>query len=1190
MGPLCSVPAADGSIDANHLWYHDYIYGPPYSGSLPYEAKKFSPNFNLHEYFGTSASAYLWTMERVGVHGSSLEVTQLSLGLSSASNDMPYQSRLKGRITVPICTDLECDYEMMYHCGQRIPDDNESNRYTSDDPDVISGLAVEVTLAPKSRFIADASAIHYASLEKDWLASAKSRGRDVLCVPGRSCFESCKDACTRQPDCAYFTYIYEKFSEYGFDYSNVYPQKCWLYLNGLGQDDPKNQLWWKTGVFNYTTRTWDETWRGIAQGQYLYGTWPFPGESIDECPFQSWLKEKDRDSKKFDPVINGRCCYRKIRRRQTSQIQCTTTNKFEVQPAPSALEVPTFRMQPANVAGNKFEGYDPSVRGSAVISECGPGPLFPRTNVVGNKGTLRKGLAAYKYLNLHECDCPEYGTRDTDCCTRSFMERPNTYRSKNGTGIAVNVFDIPEYLPLKDFQVPHSFGEACSKSYYIGADAPVGRRESCAFVRRVEFNFEQREAFRISSCRRTFDCFDYSNAETCASDPKCVWTRGDSEFGELVQPGFYNVSQTRFVNATGDRVRLSQIQIWQGGKFVELRNVRSHYSITFCDPASPKSSACSTRDVSGTQPGESYVTSSWVGSSSTNWNCGTDSLSECPAQVEEKEGQQANPSMLFVCKPATSDFNICETVFAQDSCVAIAGCTWITDWLYRDAFYDLRVQCITTKKASTKEYFTGESCPFTHQFVTDGSFERSLNLDWEAKIMDEQASRAQKSTYSGYDNSYRAKTTCQMFSSCSWNAVTKECSSMRSRLENAFGECMNADIPKNCRALDGCIWNVDLKHCEPGRKCRVSALFEGSAGMLSNCTAVNGSVPSGGGEALVEPGDVCEQSCDADQLSASLVPGLKKQRRKCQSQGPTLNPLWVSVVGGEQQNGGTVGGAATSSNSTTGDDETSSTTSSNLVCAIQPTTCLFSFDAHARNGLVFSPAKSDNISAAGWFMNRARAFSKTDAAVPCEPCPIGFYSPIEGLLECTKCKPGFYAASEGQSECLPTTCLFSLDAHVRNGLVFSPAKSGNISAPGWFMNRARALETDAAVPCEPCPVGFYSPLEGLLECTKCKPGFYAASEGQSECLPTTCLFSLDAHVRNGLVFSPAKSGNISAPGWFMNRARALETDAAVPCEPCPVGFYSPLEGLLECTKCKPGFYAASEGQSECPPTARSSSK
>ena len=88
-------------------------------------------------------------------------------------------------------------------------------------------------------------------------------------------------------------------------------------------------------------------------------------------------------------------------------------------------------------------------------------------------------------------------------------------------------------------------------------------------------------------------------------------------------------------------------------------------------------------------------------------NCLVGVISTC-------SGPRKEPSTLFDCKPATSEFNLCELVQLQEDCVVIEGCYWLPEWLAADTQYQFKSRCV-----SGEESRTTRSCKHVKSFVRE---------------------------------------------------------------------------------------------------------------------------------------------------------------------------------------------------------------------------------------------------------------------------------------------------------------------------------------------------------------------------------------------------------------------------------------------------------------------------------------
>jgi hypothetical protein len=92
-----------------------------------------------------------------------------------------------------------------------------------------------------------------------------------------------------------------------------------------------------------------------------------------------------------------------------------------------------------------------------------------------------------------------------------------------------------------------------------------------------------------------------------------------------------------------------------------------------------------------------------------------------------------------------------------------------------------------------------------------------------------------------------------------------------------------------------------------------------------------------------------------------------------------------------------------------------------------------------------------------------------DGNEPCNPCPPGSYSNVQGSTQCTPCSPGTFNPNFG-------------------GFVCSNCQSGYFSA-----NPGSAL-------CDPCPADTYADQNGSSACLPCQPG-YTSPPASASCSP-----------------------------------------------------------------------------------------
>ena len=168
------------------------------------------------------------------------------------------------------------------------------------------------------------------------------------------------------------------------------------------------------------------------------------------------------------------------------------------------------------------------------------------------------------------------------------------------------------------------------------------------------------------------------------------------------------------------------------------------------------------------------------------------------------------------------------------------------------------------------------------------------------------------------------------------------------------------------------------------------------------------------------------------------------------------------------------------------------------------------------------------------------------------PCPVGKYSPAEGLVredQCLGCPAGQYCEFAGGSA--PT-------GNCSAG--FYCSGNASVFAPTFFVGDGDAADTDPSTG-GVCPPGTYCPA-GSANATICPRGHFCPTQSS--------------------VPSPCKAGTYNAGEAAPNSSYCVLCDAGHYCVegsfepvPCPTGTYTTAEGneaLSFCSTCHAGFY------------------
>ena len=185
------------------------------------------------------------------------------------------------------------------------------------------------------------------------------------------------------------------------------------------------------------------------------------------------------------------------------------------------------------------------------------------------------------------------------------------------------------------------------------------------------------------------------------------------------------------------------------------------------------------------------------------------------------------------------------------------------------------------------------------------------------------------------------------------------------------------------------------------------------------------------------------------------------------------------------------------------------------------------------------------------------------------PCPLGTFSNITGLLSESQCQPclgGYYCGERALS--FPTT-LCSFGYYCKSGADRATPALGNLAN----ICPTGSYCPEGSVHPVPCPIGTYSNVSGLWneeQCTPCTPGFYCDAPGiVEETGPCAPKYFCSGGAKNAF-WEECPAGYFCPP------------KSTLP-EPCPKGTFSNTSGLLEaveCFSCTPGMYCAESGLTE----------
>lgn len=189
------------------------------------------------------------------------------------------------------------------------------------------------------------------------------------------------------------------------------------------------------------------------------------------------------------------------------------------------------------------------------------------------------------------------------------------------------------------------------------------------------------------------------------------------------------------------------------------------------------------------------------------------------------------------------------------------------------------------------------------------------------------------------------------------------------------------------------------------------------------------------------------------------------------------------------------------------------------------------------------------------------AGSGNAAPTPAQP---GFYVPLVGAASQTPCAPGYFTAAPGMSAPTPAAPGFYVPASGASSPMQAPAGT---YAPGPAataflvcpVGTYAPAGSAAAIPCEP---GYFTSVTGAATPTPAPPGTFVNVSGASEATPAPPGTYAPGPAAKAPTLAPAGSfspGNVSVPTL------------------CPLGYYTPIEGMAAPLAAAPGYYVPQTG-------------
>ena len=220
-------------------------------------------------------------------------------------------------------------------------------------------------------------------------------------------------------------------------------------------------------------------------------------------------------------------------------------------------------------------------------------------------------------------------------------------------------------------------------------------------------------------------------------------------------------------------------------------------------------------------------------------------------------------------------------------------------------------------------------------------------------------------------------------------------------------------------------------------------------------------------------------------------------------------------------------------------------------------------------------------------------------ASTCDPCPLGYFSPVPNTAQCTACGPGSYTAEPGQRACKlcaagqvsATTATLAANADSSYGNATAEACNQCVVCP----RRTFRPSIFAANLCTLCPAGRETRLEvGAPTCTACIPGTSLLAPNDVNC--TACSPGEGSVGAGGRAHShvpgagctcqssaphqrvPPLAPRIRPAGQF-----AEDQGMSGACPACPAGSAVSDSGNQMCDVCAPGTYQSDAGTLACIP-------
>jgi len=215
-------------------------------------------------------------------------------------------------------------------------------------------------------------------------------------------------------------------------------------------------------------------------------------------------------------------------------------------------------------------------------------------------------------------------------------------------------------------------------------------------------------------------------------------------------------------------------------------------------------------------------------------------------------------------------------------------------------------------------------------------------------------------------------------------------------------------------------------------------------------------------------------------------------------------------------------------------------------------------------------------------------YQDEEGQTECKLCPEGKYSNTNGSARCTPCEIDYHQESRGQTSC----------KKCKDGSKFQGKGAVNCDItckPGWYQpitgytcqkaNPGHMVDKPTMIVQTKCPIGKYQDKVGQKNCKECSAGSFSRRKGAENC--TLCPINQyqdepgKGHCKKCPYGQTAMREGTTKCYEKCLEGNAHDSEDPEICNPCPIGTYAEIAGMIKCTPCKPGKHQPHVGQSQC---------